>query len=175
MTIRVKGQTNRLTSVYHEYANNNTDFTFLTTVEEREESIPVSLGEGHYRIRNVQAYTGDWDSMQNKELYQSPAEFTADAVKGDRIQGKVNVKESGYLVSSIPFDENFTIYLDGKEIPLLKVNTAFLGAKVEKGEHVIEISYQAPGSLQVCCAVFWGFFCFCRRYFCTKRANNVLY
>jgi len=158
MTIRVKGQTNRLTSIYHEYANHNTDFTFLTTVEEREESISVSLGAGHYRIRNVQAFTGDWDSLQNKELYQSPAEFQADAVKGNSIQGKVAAKESGYLVSSIPFDENFTIYLDGKEIPSLKVNTAFLGAKVEKGEHTLEIRYQAPGKpAGLLCSIFGVF------------------
>lgn len=171
MTIRVKGQTNRLTSIYHEYANNNTDFTFLTTVEEREESIPVSLGAGHYRIRNLQAFTGDWDSLQNKELYQSKTEFMADAVEGDRIQGKVNVKESGYLISSIPYDENFTIYLDGKEIPLLKVNTAFLGARVEKGEHDIEISYQAPGKFAGLLCSIWGIFLLLLPLFLHKKSK----
>lgn len=171
MTIRVKGQANRLTSVYHEYANNNTDFTFLTTVEEREESIPVSLGAGHYRIRNVQAFTGNWDSLQNQELYQSPVEFAADDVKGDRIQGKVNAKESGYLISSIPYDENFTICLDGKEIPLLKVNTAFLGAKVEKGEHVIEISYQAPGKFAGLLCSIWGIFLLLLPLFLHKKSK----
>ena len=175
MTIWVKGQANRLTSIYHEYANNNTDFTFLITVEEREESIPVKLGAGHYQIRNVQAFTGDWDSLQNKELYQSPAEFTADDVKGDRIQGKVKVKESGYLISSIPFDENFAVYLDGQKIPLLKVNTAFLGAKIDKGEHVIEISYQAPGKFAgLLCSIF-GIFLLLPPLFLHKKANNVLY
>lgn len=175
MTIRVKGQTNRLTSVYHEYANNNTDFAFLTTVGEREESIPVSLGAGHYRIRNIQAFTGDWASLQHQELYQSPVEFMGNAVEGDSIRGKVDVKESGYLISSIPYDENFTVYLDGKEIPLLKVNTAFLGAKVEKGEHVLEISYQAPGkSAGLLCSIF-GVFLLFPPLLLHKKENNVLY
>ncbi len=49
------------------------------------------------------------------------------------------------LITSIPFDENFTIYIDGKETVPEKVNTSFLGVNVENGIHDIEMIYHSPG------------------------------
>ena len=49
------------------------------------------------------------------------------------------------LITSIPFDENFTIYIDGKKTIPEKVNTSFLGVNVENGIHDIEMIYHSPG------------------------------
>ena len=54
-------------------------------------------------------------------------------------------ENTGYLITSILYDKNFRITIDGEEVETEKVNTAFLGGKVPKGAHRIQISYQAPG------------------------------
>ena len=59
--------------------------------------------------------------------------------------GKVETSRAGYLITSLPFDEHFRVYVDGKEVQTEKVNTAFLGAQVPKGNHTITIAYRAPG------------------------------
>ena len=36
--------------------------------------------------------------------------------------------------------------IDGKETEIQKVNTAFLGCKIESGNHEVKIIYHAPGT-----------------------------
>ena len=54
------------------------------------------------------------------------------------------MKESGYFVTSIPYDKGFTIKVDNKIVEKQIVNKAFLGFKLSKGNHKIEINYKAP-------------------------------
>lgn len=64
---------------------------------------------------------------------------------GDGITGVVSAERDGYLITSIPYDENFVLKVDGKETPLFRANMAFLGAKIPSGEHKIVLVYHAPG------------------------------
>lgn len=62
------------------------------------------------------------------------------------IQGTIRVKKDGWFITSIPYDKHFKIYIDGKETEIQKVNTAFLGCKIESGNHEVKIIYHAPGT-----------------------------
>lgn len=155
MYIRLQGQTNRLSAENHEYANRNTEFTYMVTPEGKdlterrekteERKVQMKFGPGKYRITNVRAFTGNMEKLCDPGLYGQTVEIDQGEVKGDQITGKVSAKEEGYLVTSIPFDENFTVKIDGKQTEVLKVNTSFLGAKVPEGDHAVVISYRAPG------------------------------
>ena len=50
----------------------------------------------------------------------------------------------GYFVLNIPYDKGFKIKVDGVLTNYTKVNTDFIGFKIEKGVHEIEISYSSP-------------------------------
>ena len=56
----------------------------------------------------------------------------------NKITSTINVDTDGYLVTSIPYDRGFTIKIDEKIVEKEIVNTAFLGAKIRKGNHKIE-------------------------------------
>lgn len=58
---------------------------------------------------------------------------------------KMNMEEDGYLATSFFFDKGFKIIDNGKEIKSEKVNNNFLGAKLSKGNHDIQIKYEMPG------------------------------
>ena len=62
------------------------------------------------------------------------------------IQGSIEMEKDGYLITSIPYDRNFEVRVDGKQVTHEKVNTAFLGMELEKGAHEITIIYHAPGA-----------------------------
>lgn len=170
MYIRVAGQTNRLTSVTHEYANHNTEFTYMVTMaaeadgkrgpagssgrEERAKPswqpegvrrIGLELGKGEYHISSLQAFAGTLEEMQNTRLYEHALHVDGGEPQGDYLTGSVDAERDGYLITSIPFDENFTVQVDGKFAEPVKVNTAFLGARIPRGRHKIAISYRAPG------------------------------
>ncbi|WP_235234339.1 YfhO family protein, partial [Faecalicatena contorta] len=82
---------------------------------------------------------------QRNELVQSEFQMDKEETKGNVIKGIVEGDKDGYLITSIPYDENFEILIDGKETEYEKVNTAFLGMKVQEGKHEIEMIYHAPG------------------------------
>ena len=47
-------------------------------------------------------------------------------------------------MTSIPYEKGFTLLIDGKETKIEMVNTAFIGSFIKKGNHTIELSFEAP-------------------------------
>ena len=70
--------------------------------------------------------------------------FDKDKTKGDYIVGDINVTNDGYFTLSIPYDKGFKIKVDGQSVDYEKVNTSFIGFPISKGNHHIEIEYEAP-------------------------------
>lgn len=148
MFIRINGQTNRLTGVNHTYANGNTKFNYLVTMNE-DGTASLRLGKGHYVLKNLRAWTGTAQPLEKTErLYSQSVTLiggTTATYGGDGITGVVSAERDGYLITSIPYDENFVLKVDGRKTPLFRANTAFLGAKISSGEHQIVLEYHAPG------------------------------
>ena len=46
---------------------------------------------------------------------------------------------------SIPYDEGWTAYVNGKEVPVEKVNVGFMAVAVDSGVSEIEFRYETPG------------------------------
>ena len=146
MYIRLEGQTNRLSAEKgYEYANKNQDFSYTVTTGEQKDRVVFTFGKGSYVIEDIQAFTGNLEKLREEKLSENPLEGIWFSEGGDRLTGAVRTENQGYLITSIPYDENFKITVDGENVEKEKVNTAFLGAKIPEGVHSISISYQAPG------------------------------
>lgn len=145
--IDVEGIRNKLTEKNHIYYNENETFTYVVVLEEGQTQIQIKFGAGTYVIKNLKSYI--WKNHARGSKYQTLCQshliFDKKATKGNRISGKLKREEAGMLITSIPFDKNFNIYVDGEKIISERVNTSFLGGKVENGIHDIEIIYHAPG------------------------------
>lgn len=143
--IEIEGIRNNLSADSHIYYNGNTTFTYVMAPGERQEEAAVTFGAGEYDISNIRAFMGDASLLEEDALYQ--ASFLPDQkqTKGNRICGEITVEKKGYLITSIPYDEGFTLWIDGEEVQKELVNTAFLGAKIGEGRHRVEIRYHAPG------------------------------
>ncbi len=63
----------------------------------------------------------------------------------DRIKGTVTSDKDGVLVTSIANDGGWKIYIDGKEVPVLKVAGYLCAAEISEGSHEIEMVYTVPG------------------------------
>ena len=148
MFIRINGQTNRLTGINHTYANGNTQFNYLVTMKEDGTAF-IRMGKGHYILKNFETWTGMAQPLEKTEQLYSQAVTliggTTATYGGDGITGVLYAERDGYLITSIPYDENFVLKVDGKETLLFRANTAFLGAKIPSGEHKIVLVYHAPG------------------------------
>ena len=115
------------------------------SLKDGEDTISVTFGKGKYQLSHVQAYLGSLPE-RSELLYQSEIQVDKKQTEDNVIQGKIHVKKDGWFITSIPYDKHFKIYIDGKETEIQKVNTAFLGCKIESGNHEVKIIYHAPGT-----------------------------
>ena len=145
VAVWINGIRNKLSAKDHVYYNENKIFTYAVPLKDGEDNISVTFGKGKYRLRHVQAYLGSLPE-RSELLYQSEIQVDKKQTEDNVIQGTIHVKKDGWFITSIPYDKHFKIYIDGKETEIQKVNTAFLGCKIESGNHELKIIYHAPGT-----------------------------
>ena len=87
-------------------------------------------------------YAINYENFSN--LKQKINEFKVDKTLNDKVSGYVNVTRDSYFIIKVPYDKGFNIKLDNKTIKYEKVSDAFIGFKIKKGLHNIEVSYDAP-------------------------------
>ncbi len=104
----------------------------------------------------------------NEEVFSRGYETLADElfeVKGytdTSVSGQITAKEDGYFYTSIPYEKGWKLYVDGKETEIEAFQDAFIGTKLEKGTHEIELKYVPEGFVAgtaatgICVVIFTG-------------------
>ena len=82
--------------------------------------------------------------------------------------GNINVRRTGVLFFSIPYDSGWRAFVNGKPMRLLQLNFAFSGVELTTpGEYHIELRYRPPfmvlGLVMSCAGILFTFFLW-RRY-----------
>lgn len=123
------------------YKNKNNTFHFLIN-DESTEYLDIELTKGTYNITDIKTYLLDYNNLLN--INQSKTAMSIDNITDNTISGNIYMNNDGYLVTTIPYDEGFEIFVDGNLQDTIKVNTAFIGTKLTKGAHHIIIKYHSP-------------------------------
>ncbi len=144
MWIEVGGERNKLTAISHVYYNQNT--TFHYAIPYSGGSLSIRFGKGDYEISQTECYLVDWPADTDEAQYANPLKIKDNWSDGSHMEGEITVDRDGMLITSIPYEDGFKILIDGREIPVEKVNKAFIGAKVPSGSHKVRISFRAPGA-----------------------------
>lgn len=67
-------------------------------------------------------------------------------VSSREYEGSVNLSGNNeYVMFTIPYDEGWSIKVDGKKAEVLKVQEGFMAVKVSAGEHIISMKYTPKG------------------------------
>ncbi len=151
VAVWMNGIRNKLSARDHIYYNGNTTFTYAAALEPGASEIALKFGKGDYEISRLECFLADARLLedakaQEQKLYQSPLVVDWEQTKGSRIVGTIDVKNTRYFITSIPYDEGFEIFIDGEQAEAEKANLAFLGCAIKKGSHQIEILYRAKGA-----------------------------
>lgn len=142
LSITINGIKNKLTCKEWKYYNNNKTFDYLLSSDTGMDDIKINFSKGEYIIDDVKLFTLDYKYVSSLKDNIDP--FMIKTAKDNIIKGDINVRNDGYFKLSIPYDEGFKIKVDGKDTPYELVNKAFIGFKISKGYHNIEIEYEAP-------------------------------
>ena len=92
-----------------------------------------------------QAYCFNESAYRELTEILSRDKFKADKIKNNQITGSIACSQDEYLLFSLPYDDGFTVKVDGKETETEAYGNAFLCVYVEEGEHDIEVSFFPPG------------------------------
>ncbi|WP_461815829.1 YfhO family protein [Faecalimonas sp.] len=141
--IDINGIRNKLSGKDANYPNNNTTFTYVLSSNNPIKELHINASRGDYQIKHVQLYSLPYTYIQRRNKTVDTVKLTKN-IKKEVLKGNVKVSNNGYLITSIPYEKGFTAYIDGKNIPVEKVNTCFVGFPIDKGTHTISIVFHAP-------------------------------
>lgn len=119
----------------------------IGTVEEGETfDITVKYGDGgagsircHVEYLDYDAWDGAYDILSERML---------DVTDSDDgyIKGTVDAGEGGMLVTSVPYEEGWTLKVDGEKRDIQElVGGVFISTALDAGSHEIELTFRPPG------------------------------
>lgn len=97
---------------------------------------------------DVRVYRVNYDSLKKLYYILNTNPLTLSKISDTNLVGNVHSVESTTLFTSIPYDEGWNVYVDGKKVEKIKLLDAFIGLKLEKGQHRIEFKYQTVGFIE---------------------------
>lgn len=150
VSVSVEGIRNKLSASTHLYKNDNTVFTYAVPMGAGQSEIELTLSEGEYELKDIRCFAAREEYQKKGNRAYGDGKSTGWATDrerstGSRLTGTVRAEEAGWFVTSIPYDENFEVLLDGTSIEFGLVNTAFLGFIVPRGDHTVTLVYHASG------------------------------
>lgn len=141
ISITINGNKNKLTCKEWKYHNQNYTFNYVIA-DENLSSLNIKFSDGTFKINNLKLYALDYEALESVSKKVDPLNIKT--IKENSIEGDIKVTKDGYFTLSIPYQKGFKAYVDGKEVPIVKVNTSFIGFKIFEGNHDIKIVYNAP-------------------------------
>lgn len=142
-SITINGTTNTLSCKTWKYHNQNNTFHYVISSNEIIKELNIDITKGHYDISDIMIYEYDYNNLKN--IHKTHNKYNITYLNDEKISGDINVtQDNSYFQISIPYDLGFKIYVDNKEIEYEKINTTFIGFKIDKGFHNITIKYEAP-------------------------------
>jgi uncharacterized membrane protein YfhO len=85
----------------------------------------------------IKEYGGDVDRLRRETMILT--EHNQNSIKGT-----IQVSEKKLLFFSIPYDEGWTITIDGKKLKPKLINIGFMGVIISPGNHKVELSFRPP-------------------------------
>ena len=109
--------------------------------------IQFVLNEGENLSGDLYCYPMEFQKNQFLSFYNVLANRGLEVTEysDSKIEGNISVAEDGVFMTSIPYDEGWTVYANGEKLDTYPVLEGFLGADLPKGEYEITMKYRCPG------------------------------
>lgn len=123
----------------------------IGTDESGEYKFSIVLSEELEADYYKKAYFYYYDESEFQRAYEILKKQQWDVTYYDdrMIEGEINVTESGVMFTSIPYDEGWQVYVDGKEAEKISLlEDAFIGVLLEKGKHNVKMCYEPVGRVE---------------------------
>ncbi len=100
---------------------------------------PLEINPSYFR-------TLDWDKFEpTVDKFRANSMKISSDLNHDIVRGTINVKKASPLLLSVPYDNGWSAYDNGKKVKIHKVVSDLMAIDLGKGYHKIELKYRVPG------------------------------
>ncbi len=164
VTISINGIQNKMSGASAPYPNHNENFIYFLSSNEAMTEFGVKTS-GTFAIENLRVYSLDASYLGNRSIVPFKEAEKEEGVSGQKqggaesaegqearpglgqkemARGTITMPKDGYLITSYPMQPGYRAYVDGEEVPVETVNTAFVGVPLKAGTHTVRLVYEPP-------------------------------
>lgn len=124
---------------------NKTTHRYLFELGECQAGDTITITNSESEAIDFSVYKLNLDAVEEAYEVLSQQTMVTEEYTDTFIKGSIEVTEAGRLILSIPSEEGWTLYVDGKETEILDFKDTFISVYLEEGQHQIELKYMTPG------------------------------
>ena len=132
---------------YAQFTGLGYNIQFIGSYNDGEEiKVKIKLVRSRLTIKEIQVYSCNMNNFEKVYGNLSLNTIENTDYKDGYVKGDVTVTaDKTLLYTSIPYDEGWTLKVDGKDHDYIKILNGFIGVDLEEGQHTIEFKYKLPG------------------------------
>ncbi len=135
-------------------------------LREKEEVSLRLNGPALYHVSDIQAYRLNMPKLMNQVEDRMEESLEHISYEKNVLYGDIRVSQPKWLCLAVTDKPGYQLYVDGVKTSYQTVNRMYIGTKLSKGYHEIELKYQTPGLylgiifsiLGILCSFLWDVF-----------------
>lgn len=122
-------------------STNQLDENMLINFISDNDEFKILIGT-YYNENDIEVYSINSNKFNKANNVLMQDKVKIEIFKDTYIKANVNNKSNNTIYTSIPYDDEIKVYVDGKKVNTFMIADALLGFDIESGKHVIEIKYK---------------------------------
>ena len=114
----------------------------IINITSQDENIEITVCYSYYIGANPTVYTFNHEEFEKGYNYLKENALEIKKFKESNIEASIKTDGNKLIYTSIPYDEGWHIYVDGKEVEKIKLGDALIGFYVGEGYHNITMKYK---------------------------------
>lgn len=134
----------------YDYNISGNDYNYYNIVKISENRIirfqdtnEIYISYEYENNNNLEAYEIDNTKINILNNYIDNNKVTIEEFKEYNIKGNYN-GNTNFIYTSIPYDKNWKVYIDGKQVKTTTIGNSLLGFNITPGNHEIILKYEVP-------------------------------
>jgi len=116
----------------------------IININSTEEEITLYIVYDNYYAKNFYLYYIDNEEFTKATNILKSNKLDIISFKEHTIEGNIYLNDNEDLYTSIPYDEGWQVFVDGKKAETYALGDALLTVKCSKGNHKIKFVYKIP-------------------------------
>ena len=131
---------------YTEKSFNNVDRGYLLELGYLEAGDTVTLhSKTEGQSLSADVYRFDYNALRELQDVLQDESLELTSWKDTKLSGTITTEKGGVMMTSIPYDPGWKVFVDGVETEITEVKDTFLGVELTPGMHTIELRFMPQG------------------------------